>query len=159
MSATNLWSKLTSLGVDLSAAAGKLRVRARPGVITPELQSEIARSKEELLAVLAARPTEMGLVHVPRDGNLPLSFFQERLWVIQRFDPENTAFNIVLMWLSARPTTVQERVSRLRAVVGRHEVLRCIVDDEGDSARAAFNARCGRARHCRPCKYHAERAN
>ena len=61
MSATNLWSKLTSLGVDLSAAAGKLRVRARPGVITPELQSEIAQSKEELLAVLAARPTEMGL--------------------------------------------------------------------------------------------------
>jgi hypothetical protein len=105
-------------------------------VITPELQSEIARSKEELLAVLAARPTEMGLVRVPRNGDLPLSFFQERLWVIQRLDPENTAFNVVLMWLSARPTTVQERVSRLRAVVGKHEVLRCIVDDEGGTPLA-----------------------
>ena len=136
MSATKLWSKLTSLGIDLSAAAGQLRVRARPGVITPELQSEIARSKEGLLAVLTARPIEMGLVRMPRHGNLPLSFFQERLWVIQRFDPENTAFNIVLMWLSARPTTVQERVSRLRAVVGKHEVLRCIVDDEGGTPLA-----------------------
>ena len=136
MSATKLWSKLTSLGIDLSAAAGQLRVRARPGVITPELQSEIARSKEGLLAVLAARPTEMGLVRVPRNGGLPLSFFQERLWVIQRFDPENTAFNMVLMWLSARPTTVQERVARLRAVVGRHEVLRCVVDDEGETPLA-----------------------
>jgi hypothetical protein len=78
----------------------------------------------------------MGLVRMPRHGKLPLSFFQERLWVIQRFDPENTAFNIVLMWLSARPTTVQERVSRLRAVVGKHEVLRCIVDDEGGTPLA-----------------------
>jgi amino acid adenylation domain-containing protein len=136
LSATKLWNKLATLGVDLSAAAGQLRVRARPGVITPELQSEIGRSKEGLLAVLAARPTEMGLVRVPRNGDLPLSFFQERLWVIQRLDPENTAFNVVLMWLSARPTTVQERVARLRAVLGRHEVLRCVVDDEGGTPLA-----------------------
>ena len=136
MSAAKLWSKLTSLGIDLSVAAGQLRVRARPGVITPELQSEIARSKEELLAVLAARPSETGLVRVPRDGNLPLSFFQERLWVIQRLEPESTAFNMILMWLSARPTTMRERVARLRAVVGRHEVLRCVVDEESETPLA-----------------------
>lgn len=76
MSAIQLWSKLTSLGIDLSAAAGQLRVRARPGVITPELQREIARSKEGLLAVLAAQPGETELVRVPRNGSLPLSFFQ-----------------------------------------------------------------------------------
>lgn len=130
MSATKLWSQLASLGIELSAAAGQLRVRARPGVITPELQGEIARSKEGLLAILAARPADTGLVRVPRDGNLPLSFFQERLWVIQRLEPESTAFNMVLMWLSARPTTAQERLARLRAVIGRHEVLRCVVDEE-----------------------------
>jgi amino acid adenylation domain-containing protein len=136
LSTTKLWSKLTSLGIDLSAAAGQLRVRARPGVITPELHGEIERSKEALLAALAARPTGTGLVRVPRNGDLPLSFFQERLWVIQRLDPESTAFNMVLTWLSARPTTAQERVARLRAVVGRHEVLRCVVDEEGETPLA-----------------------
>lgn len=133
MSVTTLWSKLKSLGIDVSAAAGQLRVRARPGVITPELQSEIAQSKEALLAVLAARPTETGLVRVARSGNLPLSYFQERLWVIQRLHPESTAFNMVAIWLSARCTTAQERVARLRAVVRKHEVLRCVVD-EGSEA-------------------------
>jgi amino acid adenylation domain-containing protein len=130
LNATELWSKLTSLGIELSSAAGQLRVRARPGVITPELQGEIAQSKEALLAVLAARPKATELVRVPRNGNLPLSVFQERLWVIQRLNPESTAFNMVLMWASARPTTVEERIARLRAVVGRHEVLRCIADEE-----------------------------
>ena len=77
-----------------------------------------------------------GSVRVPRDGNLPLSFFQERLWVIQRLEPESTAFNMVLMWLSARPTTAQERLARLRAVIGRHEVLRCVVDEEGETPLA-----------------------
>ena len=132
MSAIQLWSKLASLGIDLSAAAGQLRVRARPGVITPELQREIARSKEGLLAVLAAQPGETELVRVPRNGSLPLSFFQERLWVIQRLAPETTAFNMVLVWLSEQPMTAQERVARLRAVVSRHEVLRCVIDEEGD---------------------------
>jgi amino acid adenylation domain-containing protein len=132
LSATKLWSKLTSLGIELSATAGQLRVRARPGVVTPELQGEIARSKEALLAVLAAGPTDTSLVRVPRNGNLPLSFFQERLWVMQRLDPESTAFNMVMMWLSSRPTTAQERLARIRAIVGRHEVLRCVVDGEGE---------------------------
>jgi amino acid adenylation domain-containing protein len=133
LSAITLWSKLKSLGIDVSAAAGQLRVRARPGVITPELQSEIAQSKEALLAVLAALPTETGLVRVTRNGNLPLSYFQERLWVIQRLDPESTAFNMAAMWLSARHTTAQERVTQLRAVVGKHEVLRCVVDEESET--------------------------
>lgn len=133
MNASKLWSKLASLGIDLSAAAGQLRVRARPGVITPELQKEIAQSKQELLAVLEAGPTETGLTRLPRNGSLPLSFFQERLWVIQRLDPESTAFNMVAMWLSARRTTVQERVARLRAVVSRHEVLRCVVDEQAET--------------------------
>ena len=136
MSAIGLWSKLTSLGIDLSAAAGQLRVRARPGVITPELQREIAQSKEELLAVLAEGPTPTGLARVPRNGDLPLSFFQERLWVLQRLDPESTAFNMVVMWPSARRTTVQERVARIRAVVSRHEVLRCAVDEEAETPLA-----------------------
>jgi amino acid adenylation domain-containing protein len=136
LSVIGLWSKLTSLGIDLSAAAGQLRVRARPGVITPELQREITQSKEELLAVLAEGPTPRGLARVPRNGDLPLSFFQERLWVLQRLDPESTAFNMVVMWHSARRTTVQERVARIRAVVSRHEVLRCAVDEEAEKPLA-----------------------
>jgi amino acid adenylation domain-containing protein len=133
LNATELWSKLAALGIDLSAARGQLRVRARPGVITSELQGEIARSKEALLAVLEARSADMGPVPMPRNGELPLSFFQERLWVIQRLDPESTAFNMALMWPSARPTTTQQRVARLRGVLARHEVLRCVVDGEGET--------------------------
>ncbi|MDX2205393.1 MAG: amino acid adenylation domain-containing protein [Hyphomicrobiaceae bacterium] len=141
MSATDLRSKLTALGIELAAEAGQLRVRARPGVLTPELQAEIARSKAALLALLATETGAPGaappaLARVPRDGALPLSFFQERVWVIQRLDPDSAAFNMVLMWPSERPTTSQQRAARLRTIVSRHEVLRCLIDGEGETPLA-----------------------
>jgi len=82
----------------------------------------IARLAAELpkSAAISAAP----LVRVPRTGELPLSFAQERLWFLAQFNPESGAYNVPeARWLGgAVDPEVVERA--LAIVVSRHEVLR-----------------------------------
>ena len=100
MNAAELHALLVSLGVDIAAEQGRLRVRAARGRLTEELQGAIARQKEQLLELLDSRSVTGAseVVKVPRSGGLPLSFFQERLWVLQRLEPGSTAYNMVMVW-------------------------------------------------------------
>jgi FkbH-like protein/FkbM family methyltransferase len=61
---------------------------------------------------------------VPRVGPLPLSFGQERLWMLNQFDPGNSAYHIPSAWRIQGPldTTVLEQC--INEVVRRHEILR-----------------------------------
>ena len=38
------------------------------------------------------------VVPVERTGTLPLSFAQERLWFIDRLEPESAAYNVSVVW-------------------------------------------------------------
>ncbi|HEX4966050.1 MAG TPA: condensation domain-containing protein, partial [Thermoanaerobaculia bacterium] len=67
---------------------------------------------------------EPALVPVPRDGRLPLSFAQQRLWFLSQLQPESTAYNLPFALCcegSLAPALLRRT---LAAVVRRHEVLR-----------------------------------
>jgi amino acid adenylation domain-containing protein len=72
------------------------------------------------------------IVAVPRDRPLPLSFSQQRLWFIDRLEPENTAYNtpMALRLRGALDAAALER--SLAEVVRRHEVLRTTFRLSGD---------------------------
>src|SRR4051812_47741502 len=55
---------------------------------------------------------------------LPLSFAQERLWVMYQLDPQSSLYNIpvVLPFGAAFDTAVDERV--FQEIIRRHEILR-----------------------------------
>jgi aspartate racemase len=64
------------------------------------------------------------MVRVSREGSLPLSFAQQRLWFLHQLEPELIAFNIPLVvhlrgWLDGGVL-----VRALEEIVRRHEVLR-----------------------------------
>ncbi len=60
----------------------------------------------------------------PRDRDLPLSFAQERLWVLHRLDPESPAYNVPAA-IHLRGALDERRLEgSLGEVVRRHEVLR-----------------------------------
>ncbi|HYV13037.1 MAG TPA: amino acid adenylation domain-containing protein [Pyrinomonadaceae bacterium] len=67
---------------------------------------------------------EQPIVPVPRDGKLPLSFAQRRLWFFQQLEPDNPVYNIPIAVLlsGALDTVALERA--LNEIVRRHEVLR-----------------------------------
>jgi amino acid adenylation domain-containing protein len=66
------------------------------------------------------------LVPVPRDGDgdLPLSFAQERLWFIDQLQPDDTAYVMPLAVRLSGPLAVAALAGTVTAAVARHEGLR-----------------------------------
>ncbi|MCL6567885.1 MAG: hypothetical protein K6T35_03140, partial [Meiothermus silvanus] len=88
-------------------------------------------------AIEAARRAARGLdappIHpVPRDGELPLAFSQERMWFIHQLEPESAAFNIataVRLMGTLDEAALQQAIN---ALIRRHESLRTTIHvDDG----------------------------
>jgi hypothetical protein len=66
------------------------------------------------------------MMRAPRDLPLPLSFAQQRLWLLERISPGTAAY-ILPYGLRLRGRLDVDAVRRsLRAIVGRHEALRTV---------------------------------
>ncbi|WP_157999590.1 condensation domain-containing protein, partial [Nitrospirillum viridazoti] len=63
----------------------------------------------------------------------PLSHAQERLWLLQRFNPADTAYNLTRAFRLRGPLDVAALGQALRAVAWRHAILRTRFT-EGDGA-------------------------
>lgn len=61
---------------------------------------------------------------IPREGELPLSFAQQRLWFIYQLDPNNRAYNIRGGIRLQGELNVQALERSLNEIINRHEVLR-----------------------------------
>jgi len=72
------------------------------------------------------------LVRVERSGELPLSFAQERLWVIQRLDPQSSAYNMPVALRLSGVLDVVALEAALKVLVERHESLRTVLPSVGD---------------------------
>jgi len=100
LNAQELLDRLDALGIELQAQDGRLRVSAARGSLDDALKQAIGEHKAELLTLLAARtPGHLpALPHLPADGPLPLSLFQERLWILQQLEPQNTTYLLSASW-------------------------------------------------------------
>ncbi|HJX28442.1 MAG TPA: condensation domain-containing protein [Thermoanaerobaculia bacterium] len=77
----------------------------------------------------------------PRDGDLPLSFAQERLWFLDRLDPGRTTFNLNESVRFTGPLDVSALARSLAEAVRRHESLRtAFVDLHGRPAQRVLPA-------------------
>ncbi len=84
--------------------------------------AELAAEVETLRR--AGLPPLPPVVPVGREGALPLSFAQERLWFLDRLQPESAFYNVpIALWL-AGPLDVRALEHALGEIVRRHEVLR-----------------------------------
>ncbi|HKV13018.1 MAG TPA: condensation domain-containing protein, partial [Thermoanaerobaculia bacterium] len=61
---------------------------------------------------------------VPRDGDLPLSFSQQRLWFLDQMEPGTSLYNMPALLRLAGPLDVAALEAAFGEVVRRHEVLR-----------------------------------
>ncbi|HEX6346299.1 amino acid adenylation domain-containing protein, partial [Umezawaea sp.] len=61
---------------------------------------------------------------VPRDGGLPLSFSQQRLWFLDEFEPGGTEYLTPSILRLRGPLDVDALATALTALVARHESLR-----------------------------------
>ncbi len=64
------------------------------------------------------------LVPVPRNQRLPLSFAQQRLWVLDQIEPNNPLYNIPRPMRLTGVLNVEALETALNGIVDRHEILR-----------------------------------
>jgi acyl carrier protein len=115
--------ELAALDVNLSVADGKLLCNAPKGAMTPALRESIQQHKPALLRLLAK--TGARLTPGMGDDDLPLSFSQERIWLLSHIDPDNhVAGNVQFAFRLSGELAVEALEQTLNAVIERHAVLR-----------------------------------
>jgi len=124
-----LLTDLRKRDIKLWVEDGRLRLNAPKGTLTPELKLQLSDRKEEIIEFLQAATTSAGettppIKPIPREGNLPLSFAQQRLWFLDQLDPGQPTYNIPKAIRLKGPLNQSALEQSFTEIVRRHEVLR-----------------------------------
>ncbi len=134
---TKLLANLNHLGVKLWLEGENLRFKAPKGALTPELKNSLSASKADVIELLRSHASSRAAT-VPdvqprsTQGDSPLSFAQERLWLIEQLGPGDGTYNIFdAIQIEGELNTVALEQA-INEIVRRHEVLRTIfISHEG----------------------------
>ncbi|HZF11058.1 MAG TPA: amino acid adenylation domain-containing protein, partial [Thermoanaerobaculia bacterium] len=77
--------------------------------------------------------TALPLVRIQRDGDIPLSFAQQRLWFIDQLEPGSPLYNIAMAFRVEGPLDALVLALCLGEIVRRHEPLRTVFAAPGGS--------------------------
>ncbi|MGE5658235.1 MAG: condensation domain-containing protein [Actinomycetota bacterium] len=129
MTISDYLTHLRNLGVEVRVKGDRLTCNAPKGALTAELRAELNARKAEILSFLsqaegAIAPSVPPLQPIPRSEQLPLSFAQERLWLLSQFHPETPIYNIPAAFhLRGRlhPEVLEQSIGEIWR---RHETLR-----------------------------------
>nr|WP_227985270.1 non-ribosomal peptide synthetase [Nocardia spumae] len=79
--------------------------------------------------------TRVALTPAARPDPIPLSLAQQRMWFLNRFEPESAAYNIPVMLQLSGQLDTAALTAALDDVVARHEVLRTIYPETAGEPR------------------------
>ena len=122
-------SYLCTLDIKISVEGDRLRCNAPQGKLTLDLQTQLAQRKAEILAFLnQGNPAEHRHLEpiraIARDGAIPLSFAQQRLWFLDQLEGEKSTYNIPTVWHLIGSLQVSTLEVAVQEIVRRHEALR-----------------------------------
>lgn len=121
MNVADFLADLERRRVRVRAEGDRLHCVAADGVLTDDLIGRIREHKDEIVHHLHDQQT---IPRAERTGPLPLSFAQERLWLLGHLDPDDSAYHLPLSTVLCGPLAVVALGQALAEVVRRHEVLR-----------------------------------
>jgi hypothetical protein len=121
--------QLKNLSINLETDGDRLRCHGPEGALTPTLRQEIAKRKTEIISLLQEAKQskvsdQLTIQPVPRDGELPLSFAQQRLWFVQQLSPDNDSYNMLEALRLDGGFNIVTLEQSLSELIRRHEVLR-----------------------------------
>ena len=104
-------------GIELKLA--KIFENAQLANIGQEIDATLASSQHKI-----ARP-RAAISPVDRSGALPLSFEQQRMWILNRSgDANDTSYNVFIVWTLSGNLDVGAFTKSFQTIVDRHEILR-----------------------------------
>ena len=121
----------SAAGVRLFLSNGQLKVMAQKGALTPELKSRILAARKQVVTLLAeiqgiGGHDESQIIKpaLRKEAGLPLSFQQQRLWVVNEIQQGSSEYNIPMAFTLRGPFAPDTAEKAIRAIISRHEVLR-----------------------------------
>jgi amino acid adenylation domain-containing protein len=137
----SLLATLSALKINIEVSEGRLRVHAPAGVLTPELQQEISRHKDALIAKLtisrSAAPQEEELPRIVPDAAsryepFPLNDVQHAYWIGRSSHLELGDVSSHIYFEFEGGDLDPDRLSAaFRKVVALHGMLRAVIDVNG----------------------------
>jgi len=118
-----LLRRLEEQGVRLVLEGDALRVSAPKGVLDEPLRAQLSANKPLLISLLGER-IPGALKRTPRDGRLPMSAAQQRLWFLNQIDPGSAAYNIAGALRIRGHLDVAAIQRAFQDVIARHDALR-----------------------------------
>ncbi|HEY0603110.1 MAG TPA: condensation domain-containing protein, partial [Herpetosiphonaceae bacterium] len=91
MTVIDLLTSLRQLNIDLWVEDDRLRFRAPPGALTPDLRAALADHKAEVMAFL-----KLVQDTAQQSAPIPLSFAQQRLWFLDQLEPNSASYNVAM---------------------------------------------------------------
>jgi amino acid adenylation domain-containing protein len=131
-------TELRKLGVELRVDRDKLVCNAPKGVLTPELQAELASRKAEFITFLqttatAAANDSQPIHKASHERPAPLSFAQKRLWYLDELEPGTATYNLPAAIRLSGDLCIDTLRQSLNEIVGRYEILRTRFAVEGEA--------------------------
>jgi len=131
MSVYTLFNELRAKKIKVWQENGQLKFKAEKGALTADLRQQLVTNKSDLIVFLQqlTAAKEIPAIYPVNRAQyeiLPLSYAQERLWIIDQMDSDNTAYNIpgaVRIHETLDPKKVQEAFN---IIIDRHDSLRTI---------------------------------
>ena len=125
----DLLDQLRQRNISLWLDNGRLRYRAPKDALSPELLTALKTHKAEVIAFLQKATTHHKNLHPPiqvidRQQKLPLSFAQQRLWFLQKLEPDSISNNMPVALHFEGQLNIGVLKQSVFEVVRRHEVLR-----------------------------------
>ncbi len=129
MTLTEIFTTLQQRGIRIWVEEGQLCFKAPPLALTPELRQTLIAHKADIIRFLhdieaAHQLTAPAFTRVDRDGRLPLSFAQQRLWILDQLEPASPAYTIPSAIQLSGALNIAALTQSLKEIVRRHEVLR-----------------------------------
>ncbi|MFC1718242.1 condensation domain-containing protein [Candidatus Poribacteria bacterium] len=131
MTVEDLLAHLQRLGIEIRADGEWLRYNAPKAALTPDLRTELANHRFEILTLLRkansdTQPAPPILKPLPRSDGITLSSVQKRLWFIDQLEPESPAYNIPVAVRISGPLDIAVLDQAFNEIIRRHEVLRTV---------------------------------
>src|SRR5215211_4668803 len=114
MNATKVLLELLQSGAQVWVEGDELCYRASQAALTPARREQLSECKAEIIALLAEQNTKYSFP----------SFAQQRLWLLQQLEPEDTSYNIHRAIRVKGSLDAGALQKALGAIVARQEALR-----------------------------------
>jgi amino acid adenylation domain-containing protein len=137
-------SGLRSKNIIISVQDERIAVKASDEVITPEIIEELTAKKQEILLFFESIKKEKNFISIPEaaaSDDYPLSSAQRRMYFLQEFDKESTAYNMPIFLKIKGDLEVSRLERAFRQLVVRHQSLSTIFEmQEGEPVQRILDA-------------------